>query len=210
MTKSILLAGGLLAAATLAAGAPESRASTADVVEQSVEEQRKAFTEDEVAPRHEPANFDVTIVKYTDYQCPFCRKAHRDLARLVEQDARVRIIYRDWPIFGPASEEAARLVIASKWQGKHARFHDALMSSPAPLNSKAIRAAADEAGIDWSRLQSDLVRHKTEIEELLQRNASQARSLGLQGTPAFIIEDTLVEGALDLASLRELVADVRR
>lgn len=209
MTKSILLAGGLLAAATLAAGAPESRASTPNVAEQSVEEQRKAFTEDEVAPRHEPANYDVTIVKYTDYQCPFCRKAHRDLARLVEQDARVRIIYRDWPIFGPASEEAARLAIASKWEGKHERFHDALMSSPAPLTSEVIRAAADDAGVDWSRLQSDLARHEAEVGELLQRNASQARSLGLQGTPAFIVGDTLVEGALDLASMSELVADAR-
>ena len=206
MTKSLLLASGLLAAVTLAVGSPESRASTSDVAEQSVEDQRKAFTEDEVAPRHEPANFDVTIVKYTDYQCPFCRKAHRDLARLVEQDPRVRIIYRDWPIFGPASEEAA---IASKWQGKHERFHDALMSSPAPLTSEVIRAAADDAGIDWSRLQSDLARHETQIKELLQRNASQARSLGLQGTPAFIVGDTLVEGALDLASMSELVADAR-
>jgi protein-disulfide isomerase len=209
MTKSLLLASGLLAAVTLAVGSPESRASTSDVAEQSVEDQRKAFTEDEVAPRHEPANFDVTIVKYTDYQCPFCRKAHRDLARLVEQDPRVRIIYRDWPIFGPASEEAARLAIASKWQGKHERFHDALMSSPAPLTSEVIRAAADDAGIDWSRLQSDLARHETQIKELLQRNASQARSLGLQGTPAFIVGDTLVEGALDLASMSELVADAR-
>lgn len=209
MNKTSLLVGGLVAVSILIAAAPESRASSPGLAEQSVEEQRKAFTEDDVAPRHEPARYDVTIVKYTDYQCPFCRKAHKDLGRLVGQDPRVRVLYRDWPVFGPASEEAARLAIASKWQGKHGRFHDALMSSSGPLTSKAIRAAADEAGVDWGLLQSDLARHETEIKELLQRNADQARSLGLQGTPAFIVGDTLVEGTLDLAAMEELVADAR-
>lgn len=170
---------------------------------------RERFLEDEVAPRVQPAAFDTTIVMYTDYQCPYCRKAHLALSKLVAEDKKVRILYRDWPIFGPASEQAARLAIASKWQGRHAQFHDALMRTPGKLSDETIRAAAKKAGVDWARLQKDLKAHHAEIEALLQRNDVQANALGLGGTPGFIIGDTFVPGGLELAGFRELVKEAR-
>ena len=124
-------------------------------------------------------------------------------------DPKVRVIYRDWPIFGEASIAAAKVAIASKWQGKHAAVHDALMVTPRPLDEAAIKAAAIKAGADWPRLQADLKAHHGEIEALLARNNDQAESLGLQGTPAFIIGNYLVEGGMDLAGLRAAVAKVR-
>lgn len=170
---------------------------------------REMFLEDDVAPRMQPAKYDVTIVEYMDYQCPYCRKAHVALGELTAKDKKVRILYRDWPIFGPASEEAARLAIASKWQDKHAQFHDALMRSPGKLSDETIRAAADKAGVDWARLQSDLKAHQPEIEALLQRNDVQASALGLDGTPGFIIGETFVPGGVDLAGFKELVKQAR-
>ena len=139
--------------------------------------------EDEVAPRVEPAAFNTTIIMYTDYQCPYCRKAHVALKELLSEDSKVRILYRDWPIFGPASEQAARLAIASKWQDRHTEFHDALMRTPGKLSDETIRTAGKKAGVDWARLQSDLKTHGPEIEALLQRNDLQANALGLDGTP---------------------------
>lgn len=170
---------------------------------------RAFFTEDEEAPRHEPAVYDVTIVEYLDYQCPHCRIAHGELKKLVARDKKVRIIYRDWPVFGPASEQAARLAIASKWQGKHAAFHDALMRA-GQLDSAAIRAAAKAAGVNWTRLQADASRHSDKIDALLARNNYQAEALGLTGTPGFIVGETLVPGTLDLNDLQNLVAKSRK
>lgn len=170
---------------------------------------REMFLEDELAPRVEPAGYDATIVMYTDYQCPYCRKAHVDLKQLMREDKKVRILYRDWPIFGPASEQAARLAIASKWQGRHEQFHDALMRSPGKLSEQSMRAAAEKAGVDWKRLQSDLKTHGSQIEALLTRNDVQANALGLDGTPGFIVGNTFAPGAVDLTGFKDLLKEAR-
>ena len=191
-----------------AATAQASSPSSPD--EPSVEEARRAFLEDELAPMVKPASYDVTIVEYTDYQCPFCRAAHDALLKLTTQDKKVRIIYRDWPIFGQPSERAARLAIASQWQGKHAPFHDALMKSPRPLTEQSIKAAAKTAGLDWAKLEADLKSRSAEVEALLARNNEQAAQLGLNGTPGFIIGETLYPGGMDLAGFKEAVAEARK
>ena len=208
-TIMIVAAGGSIVAAAQNTQAQSAVSKPAEA-DSSGELTREMFLEDKLAPRHQPANYDVTIVKYTDYQCPYCRKAHVALKELAAKDKKVRILYRDWPIFGPASEQAARLAIASKWQDRHAQFHDALMLSPGKLNDAAIRAAAKKAGVNWERLQSDLKSHSTEIEALLQRNDEQANALGLDGTPGFIIGETYVPGGVDLIGLKELVAEARQ
>lgn len=170
---------------------------------------REMFTEDSTAPRVQPADYDLTIVMYTDYQCPYCRQAHVALQQLLAEDNRIRLIYRDWPVFGAPSVTAARLAIASKWQNKHAEFHDALMRTPGRVSDQTIRAAANRAGVDWARLQRDLQAHEAEIDALLTRNSQQAAQLGLQGTPGFLIGNYLIPGGLDLANLRSAVAEAR-
>lgn len=197
------------ASASLVAAANPKPAAPAAAPAAEPELTREMFLEDAVAPRMQPASYDVTIVEYMDYQCPYCRKAHVALGELTAKDKKIRILYRDWPIFGPASEEAARLAIASKWQDKHAQFHDALMRSPGKLSDETIRAAANKAGVDWARLQSDLKVHESEIEALLRRNDVQANALGLDGTPGFIIGETFVPGGMELAGFKELVKQAR-
>jgi protein-disulfide isomerase len=175
----------------------------------SLEQQRQAILEDPIAPRVEPRGYDVTIIEYMDYQCPYCRASHGPLKQLLATDRKVRIIYRDWPIFGPASERAARLAIASQWQGKHAAFHDALMTTPQPLSEAKIRSAAKMSGVNWSHLGADLKAHSTDIEALLKRNADQAELLGLEGTPGFIIGNVQSFGGMSLAQLQEAVSKAR-
>lgn len=208
----------LLAAAavlSLAAGSvvwAETTAAPKDAPkkEQSVEEQRRWFTEDAVAPMVKPSGYDVTIVEYMDYQCPFCRAAHGPLKQLLAKDHKVRVIFRDWPIFGQASQAAALAAIASKYQGKYVAMHDALMETPLPLNDQKIKAAAKKAGVDWAQMEKDKVAHSEEIEDLFQRNAEQADQLGLEGTPGFIIGNTQSFGGLDLKQFEQGVAAARK
>lgn len=175
-----------------------------------IEEARKYFTEDPDAPMIAPKGYDVTIVEYVDYQCPACRTTHGPLMKLAEKDKKVRIIFRDWPIFGPASESSARLALASKYQGKYLEFHAALMNTERPLTDEKIKAAAVKAGVDWARLQKDKATHSQDIEDLIARNETQADILGLDGTPGFIIGDTQSFGGMTLEQLEQAVAEARR
>ncbi len=170
---------------------------------------RESVTRDPVAPTVSPPNADVTMVMFFDYACPVCRRTHPDVQRLLAQDKRIKLVYRDWPIFGGASVEAARAAIASKYQGKHAAFDDALMRMQGRLSSSNIRAAADTAGVDWPRLQADLKRHAGEIDALIARNSDMAPAIGLQGTPGFIVGAYLVPGGMDLSGMKSAVAEAR-
>lgn len=176
----------------------------------SLEEQRRYFTEDDVAPMVKPANYDVTIVEYMDYQCPNCRASHEPMKQLLAKDKKLRVIYRDWPIFGAKSEAAAMVAIAANYQGKHSEVHDALMEAPLPLDEKKIEAAVKKAGADMARLDKDLKDHSKEILELIQRNDDQAQSIGMQGTPGFLIGNVQFFGGMSLKELEKAVAEARK
>lgn len=213
--KRVLAALALLSLAAgsvaLAESKPPAKApAKASGKEASAEDERRFFTEDAAAPMIKPPNYDVTIVEYMDYQCPYCRASHGPLKQLVAKDKKVRVIFRDWPIFGPASEAAALAAITSKYQGKYVAMHDALMETPLPLNQDKIKAAARKAGVDWARLQKDMGAHADEIEDLFQRNDKQAQLLGLEGTPGFIIGNVQSFGGMDLPKFEKAVARARR
>lgn len=190
-------------------GSGSAPATPAPAASPGAELNREAFTEDKVAPMVKPDKYDLTIVEFTDYQCPFCKKVHPELQKLLANDKKIRVIYRDWPIFGEQSVAAARIAIASNYQGKHAEVHDALMKTPRPLSEQSIRTAVTKAGADWTRLQADMKKNAAEIDALLERNNEQAESLGLQGTPAFIIGNYLSEGGLDYEGLKAAVHEAR-
>ena len=187
------------------AGSDEDTAGSAEAMAARAE-----IADDPIAPKLAPEGYDVTIISYSDYQCPFCRKIHPELERLAQEDGKVRIVYRDWPIFGPASEEAARMAIASQWQNKHRQFNDALMRTDGKLSSEKIRAAAAAAGIDFARLERDMETREDDIDGVLRRTAMQAAQMGLQGTPAMLVGPYMIPGAVDYAGLTRAVAEARR
>jgi protein-disulfide isomerase len=203
MNRRNLLARGVLAALTL------TLPMVPAIAQQRPDMSRKAVTDDPVAPKRAGPGYDVTIVEFFDYNCPYCRRMEPVLNNLLASDPKVRIVYRDWPIFGPASREAARAAVASQWQNRHAAFHEALLTSPARLDSAGVKAAATRAKVDWPRLQRDLTAHGAEIDALLARTNAIAEAIGFNGTPALIVGSQVVAGAVDLPSLRRLVADAR-
>jgi len=163
-----------------------------------------------LAPVRKSGAYDVTIVYFMDYQCPSCRKYTPDVARVLKEDRRVRVIYRDTPLLGPKSDQAAKAAIASHFQGRHEAFHHALMMTKGSLDDIAIKAAAQEAGVDWSRLQRDLRSRGDEIDEVITRNLELAAATGIQGTPAFIVGERQSNGALDYKLLKAEIEDARK
>lgn len=199
----------LVLAALLLAAPADARKVPPPADDAPTEVARLYFTEDPDAPRHAPPGYDFTIVEYLDYQCPACREAAATLRQLMAEDKKVRIIFRDIPVFGAASEKAARVAIAAKYQNKYLAVHQALLQASRPLDDKKIEAAVRKAGADWTRLQADLKRHSTDIEDLIERNMVQAEMLRFNGTPGFIIGTTLGFGAIKIGPIRQVIAETR-
>lgn len=161
------------------------------------------------APLGDP-HADVTVVEYFDFNCPVCRKTDPELHRLLASDPHVRLIYKNWPIFGAASVYAAYCSFAAADLGHYENAHRALMSSRERLDSNAaVEAALRQAGLDLAAIRADIEAHRHQFSATLTRNQTEATALGLRGTPGLLVGDQLVPGGLQLEQLRLLVARAR-
>jgi len=151
---------------------------------------------------------DVTVVEFFDYRCGYCKRVASTVTQLQQEDPNVRVVYKDYPILGEASVLAARAALASKAQGKHLAFHEALLASEEELTPETILALATAVGLDREKLHRDM--ESPSIQTTIERNRALARELGINGTPGFIIGTELVPGALDLKDLKNLIEQVRR
>jgi protein-disulfide isomerase len=157
------------------------------------------------------ASGDVTVVEYLDFNCPYCRKTAVSLGQLIAAEPKVRVLYKDWPIFGGVSVYAARAALAASWQDRYLAAHNILIDSPIRLASEAqVRERLTLAGVDLARLDRDLAEHGAAIDDILARNSDEALALHLSGTPGLVIGDYIVPGALDVDELRKLVALARK
>ncbi|MCX7284164.1 MAG: DsbA family protein [Novosphingobium sp.] len=169
-----------------------------------------AMSEEALAPKTAPRGHDVTVIVFSDYGCPYCKKLHGTLVQLLARDPKVRIVWRDWPIFGEPSLLAARAAIASQWQGKHAAFNAAMFAQPGRVTEASVQAAAKAAGVDWARLQQDIKARGKEIDTVIGRSNAGAKALEFQGTPGLLIGNARFGGAASLTQLMEAVAQARK
>jgi protein-disulfide isomerase len=147
---------------------------------------------------------DVSVVEFFDYRCPYCKAMAGDLAKTLAADGRVRLVYKEFPILGPASVVASRAALAARAQDKYVAFHDRLLDFKGTLDEAQIYSIAADAGLDVAKLKKDMA--KPEIMAAIQRNYDLAEKLDIQGTPAFVIGDQLLDGA---ASADELTAAIK-
>ena len=170
---------------------------------------RDAVLRDPAIPSAGNPDGDITIVEYFDFQCPYCRKTYSDLQKLVKEDPKLRLVYKDWPILGDVSVQAARLVQAARFQGKFTQAHDALMNYKGRLTAANLEEILVNAGVDGKRLKVDLAANEAAIKDTLTRNNAQAEAFGFFATPSFIIGTFRVPSVLELASFRQAIKDAR-
>lgn len=151
----------------------------------------------------------VTLVEFLDYQCGFCRRAHPGLEKLLAENPDVRLVTKQIPILGPASLYAARAAFAADRLGTFPAFHTAVMDSRVPLNEDVVLRLAERSGIDRAALLAELASGQHADRQSLTRNGELARNLGITGTPAFVIGDTVLRGLPDMATLRTLIDQAR-
>jgi protein-disulfide isomerase len=157
------------------------------------------------APFAGAAAADVTVVEYLDFNCPYCKKAAVSLQQLIAGDPKIRVLYKDWPIFGGVSTFAARATLAAGYQGRYMAAHNILIDSPSRLATEdQVRQRLAFAGVDPQQLDRDLISHARAIDAVLARNHQEALALGFTGTPGLLVGDFVVPGAVDLDALRQL------
>jgi protein-disulfide isomerase len=155
-------------------------------------------------------NGDITIVEYFDYQCPYCRKVEPELRQVVQDDGKVRLVQKDWPILGPVSVTAARMALACKYQDKYLQAHEALMGVNSKLTEPRVHELLAAGGIDVDRVARDLATNAKAIDAVLARNNEQAVAFGFNGTPSFIVGKFRVPGVLTMAQFDQAIADARK
>jgi protein-disulfide isomerase len=151
---------------------------------------------------------DVTIVEFFDTRCPYCRKIEPVMDSFLNQDRRVRLVYKDLPILGPASVLGSKALLAAQRQNAYVKMREAVMKLPPDTTLAQIETTARSLGLDWHRMARDM--DDPSVQARIDANLKLARELGIQGTPALVIGEALIPGAVDLGDLRKAVADVRR
>jgi protein-disulfide isomerase len=156
------------------------------------------------------ANGDVPVIEFFDYNCGYCKKALSEVAHLVDTDKKVRLILKEFPILAKGSEEASRVALAAKLQGKYWEFHRAMLSNQGQANEASALRVAEKIGLDMARIRKDMA--APEIKKEIEDTRQLANKMGIQGTPHFIVGDRIIAGAPE--NLTELlgkhVSDVRK
>jgi protein-disulfide isomerase len=171
--------------------------------------QKDIFFDNDVPVLGNPKG-DVTIAEYFDYQCGYCKSVHPVVAKVVKEDGNVRLIMKDWPVFGAASVFAAQAVLAAAELGKYQAAQDALFKLSGQLTPDRVQQTLEEIGISKDALKTAVNANSKQIAGVLDRNWLQAEGLNFQGTPSFVIGATLYPGALQESDLKEAIAKARK
>lgn len=149
---------------------------------------------------------DVTLVEFYDYACGYCRKARPDIERLLADDPKLKLVYRQLPILGEDSVMAARVGLYAAEQGRYPAFHRAIFAG-GDVGKGGIVAAAVKAGLDKAKVETVLAARTSSPE--FEKNVRLARAIEATGTPTFVVGDEMLAGAVGYEVLKEAVAKAR-
>jgi protein-disulfide isomerase len=150
---------------------------------------------------------NVTIVEFFDVRCPYCRKLEPEMSAFLAADHNVRLVYKDLPILGPASVVGTKALLAARKQDAYVRLRDAVMRMPPDITRAGIETEAKKLGLDTARLLHDM--DDPSIQTQIDANLRLAQRLNIQGTPAMVVGNDLLSGAVDTAELKAAVAQAR-
>ena len=154
---------------------------------------------------------DITVVEFLDYRCGFCRRAHPEVTELIETDGNIRLIVKEFPILGEASELSSRFAIATlKTAGPEAykAAHDALIALRSDVTPQVLEELANTLGLDPGTILPLMA--SEEVTAIILENRALGQRLGINGTPTFVMQDQLVRGYVPLDEMREIVDELRR
>ncbi|WNV10242.1 DsbA family protein [Tardiphaga sp. 709] len=154
---------------------------------------------------------DVTFVEFFDYNCGYCKRAMDDMVGIMKSDPKLKVVLKEFPVLGPGSVEAAQVAVAVRMQDptgkKYLDFHQKLLSGRGQADKARAMAAAKEAGLDVARLEKDMA--SPEVRATIEENFKLAESMGMNGTPSYVIGKQVVIGAVGAEALKEKINQAR-
>ena len=154
---------------------------------------------------------DVTFVEFFDYNCGYCKRAMADMLDLLKSDSKLKVVLKEFPVLSEGSVEAARVAVAVRMQDpggkKYLDFHQKLLGGRGPADKARAMAAAKDAGLDVGRIEKDLA--SPEVRATIEENFKLAESMGMNGTPSYVIGKQVVIGAIGLEGLKEKIGLAR-
>ena len=175
---------------------------------QALSDRRAEIFNDPATPVGGNPHGDVSIVEFFDYRCPYCKQVQPALETLLGQDPKLRFVYKEMPVLGPSSVVAAHAALAARLQGKYEPFHNAMMATKGQISEDVVYRVAGSVGLDVERLKRDMA--SPEVDQAVKANLALAEALDIRGTPGFIIGDHIIPGAIELDSLKDLIAESRK
>ena len=153
---------------------------------------------------------DVTIVEFFDYRCGYCKRVFPTIQALLKEDGNIRYVLKEFPILGPDSLVASQAALAvwNTTPEKYMPFHSALMTSRGSLNAAKIFSVAGDLGLDTDAIRKNM--KNAPVSDEINKNMELSESLGITGTPAFIIGDQLAPGAISMDELKRMIAQARK
>lgn len=153
---------------------------------------------------------DITVVEFFDYNCGYCKRGLRDVIKLVETDPKVRVVFKELPILSKGSEEASRVALAARMQGKYWEMHRAMLEAKGQMNEAAALHIAEKLGLNMDKLKQDMA--SPEVEAEVKKSEDLAKKMGVNGTPHFLVGDRAIPGAPEdlYDQLAKHVAELRK
>ncbi|MDX2288080.1 MAG: DsbA family protein [Hyphomicrobiaceae bacterium] len=155
------------------------------------------------APMAGNPNGDVTVVEFFDYNCGFCKRGFPEVAKLIDSDSKVKVIFKELPILSKASEEASRVALAAKKQGKYWEVHRDMLNSKGRLDEETALKIAGKLGLDTAKLKADM--NAPDVTAEIEKVREIAQKMGINGTPHFLVGDRSIAGAPE--NLHEQLAE---
>lgn len=155
-------------------------------------------------------NGDITVVEFFDFNCGYCKRGLHEVQKLIQDDTKVRFVFKELPILSKGSEDASKVALAAKRQGKYWEFHQAMLGSKGQANEASALKVAESLGLDMAKIKTDMA--STEVKDELDSMKALARKMGINGTPHFLVGDKAIPGAPeDLHDqLEKLVTEFRK
>lgn len=172
------------------------------------DEIRRALERDDTSPVLGNPDGDITLSEFFDYNCPHCRTMMPRLQRLIGEDPNLRVVLREWAIFGAGSDFAARASLASLTTGRYWQMHSGLLRVGQRIELPVVMRVAREIGLDEAALRAEMDTDR--VERHISMTHLLAEHMGLVGTPTFICGDEAAFGELSMTELRDLVARGRQ